>query len=210
MLVASMIIVTSLPNTAEAFKINWGTDPRVEQSWTDFAKNEGTKRNLHYTNMGLNQAWHDISKGWPLGAQMFLQVRPGADSNKTKGNDEIAKKFDGHQLYCTGNHEDAVAIQPGSRAFMSDDYNLNPNNKNKFSIKNPNYNFNFLMLSIASALPMDGGTVPADIEHAFQDPYAPMGAVVQAIDWIITDHDGFEGANAALGQSDEDFFSKQQ
>ena len=33
MLVASMILVTSLPNTAEAFKINWGTDPRVEQSW---------------------------------------------------------------------------------------------------------------------------------------------------------------------------------
>lgn len=204
MLVASMIFATSLPNTAEAFKINWGTDPRVEQSWTDFAKNEAGKYKLHYTNMGLNEAWHDITKGWPLGAQMFLQVRPGTDSDKTYGNDEIAKKFDGHQLYCTGNHEDAVSIQPGSRAFMSEDYNLDPKNPNRFSIKNPNYNFNFLMLSIASALPMDGGTVPADTEHAFEDPYAPMGAVVQAIDWIITDHDGFEGANAALGQSDED------
>lgn len=63
---------------------------------------------------------------------------------------------------------------------MSEDYNLNPENKNKFSIKNQNYTFNFLMLSIASALPMDGGTVPADTEHAFEDPYAPMGAVVQA------------------------------
>ena len=51
MLVASMILVTSLPNTAEAFKINWGTDPRVEQSWTDFAKNEAPKRRVHYTNM---------------------------------------------------------------------------------------------------------------------------------------------------------------
>ena len=36
------------------------------------------------------------------------------------------------------------------------------------------------MLSIASALPMDGGKVPADTGHAFEDPYAPMGAVVQA------------------------------
>lgn len=108
MLVASMILVTSLPNTAEAFKINWGTDPRVEQSWTDIAKNDAPNYRLHYTNMGLNEAWHNITKGWPLGAQMFLQVRPGTDSDKTGGNDEIAKKFDGHQLYCTGNHEDAV------------------------------------------------------------------------------------------------------
>ena len=73
MLVASMLLATSLPNTAVAFKINWGTDPRVEQSWTDFAKNEAPNYRLHYTNMGLNQAWHDITKGWPLGASLGLQ-----------------------------------------------------------------------------------------------------------------------------------------
>ena len=73
MLVASMILVTSLPNTAEAFKINWETDPRVEQSWTDIAKSDATNYRLHYTNMGLNQAWHDITKGWPLGASLGLQ-----------------------------------------------------------------------------------------------------------------------------------------
>ena len=35
------------------------------------------------------QTWHDITTGWPLGAQMFLQVRPGTDSDKTNGNEKI-------------------------------------------------------------------------------------------------------------------------
>ncbi len=144
--------------------------------------------NYKKTGLAFNLSGYYDNKSWPLGGAMYLQARNGYE------NPEEFKHFEGRHTYCSGSHENAVAITPGTRAFCSGEYRIGQNLFEEAVIGKTNPNFNFLMLAIACSYPGDY-KVKNDNQSSYEDPEAASDAVIQAIAWMATDKDspGFTG-----------------
>lgn len=140
------------------------------------------------TGMSFNSSIYYANKGWPLGAVMYLQARDGYE------NPEEFKKFEGRHTYCTGNHQSAVEITPGARAFCSGRYRIGEELFEDAVKDKLNPEFNFLLLAIACDYPGDS-KVKDNTWSSYEDPEAASDAVVQLIAWMATDQgsDGFTG-----------------
>lgn len=166
--------------------------PAVAPTWTD-APDQWIAAHPQYagykkTGLAFNLSGYYDNKSWPLGGAMYLQARPGYE------NPEEFKKFEGRHTYCSGSHESAVAITPGTRAFCSGEYRIGQNLFEEAVTGKTNPNFNFLMLAIACSYPGDY-KVKNDNQSSYEDPEAASDAVIQAIAWMATDKDspGFTG-----------------
>lgn len=147
--------------------------------------------------MAFNENFYSSfqTNGWPLGAQMYLEKRPGEDNSEYD-------EFDLEHTYCTGSHTEASSIQPGSRAFKSGEYRYTENEALVFpeAKRGSNHKFNFLMLAIACYYPGDY-KVKKDALSAADDPAISEGLVMQAIAWMATD----ENSNGFSGNWEEDY-----
>lgn len=160
----------------------WGNAP---EQWLANHKRFGR---YEKTGMSFNSSIYYANKGWPLGAVMYLQARDGYE------NPEEFKKFEGRHTYCTGNHQSAVEITPGARAFCSGRYRIGEELFEDAVKDKLNPEFNFLLLAIACDYPGDY-KVKDNTWSSYEDPEAASDAVVQLIAWMATDQgsDGFTG-----------------
>lgn len=217
-LAGAIAVMSFLPKIVSAFNLNAGyyTYPESTCTWGDNSEamncnNEYYNGSYTQTGLAFNQAFYTFDKmflppdaaagignrGWPLGAQFYLQARPGYEK-------EEYAMFNGRHTYCSGSHESARPIAASAQAFTNpkEGFRLPANPFPEATIEKTNPDFNFLMLALGCYYPGEY-KVPADIEWCYEDPWAAMGMASQLIAWMATDKDehGFtgvpQGADAA-------------
>ena len=118
-LAGAIAVMSFLPKIVSAFNLNAGyyTYPESTCTWGDNSEamncnNEYYNGSYTQTGLAFNQAFYTFDKmflppdaaagignrGWPLGAQFYLQARPGYEK-------EEYAMFNGRHTYCSGSHE---------------------------------------------------------------------------------------------------------
>jgi hypothetical protein len=174
-----------------AVKPTW--DESITQAWLDAHKSENEDYgNYEATALYFNTMFYYAIKKWPLGGIMYLSKRDGYTQRGVFDN------FEGRQTFCTGNHQSAVGITPGARAYCSGEYQIG---KEIFKeARHGNEEFNFLMLTIACNYP-GKYELPSETGSSAECPYAASQAVMQAIAWDCTN----QGAKGFVGDWEQDF-----
>ena len=141
-------------------------------------KKTGLAMNANYY-FSLNRSDYN----WPLGGQMYLEERPGYDNTGFED-------FNLRHTYCTGNHESAAVISPGTRAYLSGTYWYDDTLANMFEEAKRKDNditkFNFLMLALGCYYP-GAYTINKNAGSIAEDSAPAQGLVSQLIAWVCTD-----------------------
>ncbi len=117
-LVASAV----LPQAAHAFDLNnYYSHFMIGPTWESEAEADAALLNFEKTGLAFNQNYFPGVQdnmsliSWPLGAVMYLEPRSGYDNTGFE-------HFEYRHTFCSGSHEVALTILPGTRAFQSGKY----------------------------------------------------------------------------------------